>query len=254
MWDRRNADDAASRKNKSIIWQGNIDREEFEKIALRFIKKYFSHPSYYKIDDKPVFMLYDLLNFIEGMGGVEQTRDALEWFRKQVQKAGFKGLELQLSMRRESPNSLKFAGKEIGNQKFLVEQLGFNSLTHYQFVHFVEVDKRDYTDVVPEVVSIWEKISEKYKAAYYPQVSVGWDNTPRTIKHIGKILENNTPENFKKALMEAKKFVDARPNQAPLITINSWNEWTETSYLQPCSMYGYGYLQAVKKVFIDEEK
>jgi len=50
----------------------------------------------------------------------------------------------------------------------------------------------------------------------------------------------------------AKKFADARPGQVPLITINSWNEWTETSYLQPCTMYGYGYLEAIKRVFVPE--
>ena len=51
----------------------------------------------------------------------------------------------------------------------------------------------------------------------------------------------------------AKKYADEHPNQAPLITINSWNEWTETSYLEPDDLYGYGYLEAVKKVFVDEE-
>lgn len=63
------------------------------------------------------------------------------------------------------------------------------------------------------------------------------------------IVQNNTPENFEKALIQAKEFVDEHPGQAPLITINSWNEWTETSYLMPCTMFGYGYLDAVKKVF-----
>jgi len=29
--------------------------------------------------------------------------------------------------------------------------------------------------------------------------------------------------------------------------------WTETSYLQPDDVYGYGYLDAVKHVFIDEQ-
>ena len=38
-------------------------------------------------------------------------------------------------------------------------------------------------------------------------------------------------------------------NKTPLITINSWNEWTETSYLEPDTLNGYGYLEAVKKVF-----
>ena len=43
--------------------------------------------------------------------------------------------------------------------------------------------------------------------------------------------------------------MDLHPGQAPLITINSWNEWTETSYLEPCDLYGYGYLDAIKNVF-----
>ena len=65
------------------------------------------------------------------------------------------------------------------------------------------------------------------------------------------ICKNNTPENFEKALTEAKNFID-RHNIHPLITINSWNEWTETSYLQPDDLYGYGYLSAVKNVFCKE--
>ena len=39
--------------------------------------------------------------------------------------------------------------------------------------------------------------------------------------------------------------------KAPFITVNSWNEWTETSYLQPDDLYGYGYLEAIKEVFTD---
>lgn len=30
---------------------------------------------------------------------------------------------------------------------------------------------------------------------------------------------------------------------------NSWNERTETSYLEPDDLSGYGYLEAVKRVF-----
>ena len=51
------------------------------------------------------------------------------------------------------------------------------------------------------------------------------------------------------ALRKAKDWLDARPDMHRLITINSWNEWTETSYLQPDDVYGYGYLDAVKHVF-----
>lgn len=51
----------------------------------------------------------------------------------------------------------------------------------------------------------------------------------------------------------AKEYLDSHQELPPLVTINSWNEWTETSYLQPDNVYGYGYLEAIKKVFRDEE-
>lgn len=246
-WDKRNSDDAFSGKNKALIWKGGIDRKEFEKICRRFIEKYFSHPSYYKIDGKPVFMIYDLRNLINGLGGIDKAKAALEWFREMTVKAGFNGLELQISIRGDSNKSLSgIVGDNAGTQKEIIEELGIDSLTHYQFCHCTNVN-RDYNEIIRDVTAEWDKISKNYSAKYYPHVSVGWDSSPRTFGLQPDIVKNNTPENFEKAIIKAKEFVDAHPGQAPLITVNSWNEWTETSYLQPCTMYGYGYLEALKR-------
>jgi hypothetical protein len=62
------------------------------------------------------------------------------------------------------------------------------------------------------------------------------------------VATDNPPENFKKALEVVREYSESH-NSVPLITINSWNEWTETSYLEPDDKYGYGYLDAVKEVF-----
>jgi hypothetical protein len=63
------------------------------------------------------------------------------------------------------------------------------------------------------------------------------------------ILRNNTPEAVKEPLLRAKAYADAHKEQPPLIVSNSWNEWTESSYLQPDDLRGYGYLEAVREVF-----
>ncbi len=247
-WDKRNA----GKPNDALIWKGSVDREEFEVICHRVIDNYFSHPSYYKVDGKPSFMIYDLNKLIQGLGGVEKTKAAFEWFREETKKAGFKGLDLQLTLRKGGSGVTGIAGDKVGSQKEVIEQLGFDGVTHYQFVHFTNVD-RDYNEIVSDVEKEWSTLDSEYKIPYYVHVSVGWDNNPRFEMFRGGIVKNNTPENFEEALRKAKDFVDAHPGQAPLITINSWNEWTETSYLQPCTMYGYGYLNAIKKVFLEEK-
>ena len=65
---------------------------------------------------------------------------------------------------------------------------------------------------------------------------------------------NATPFAFESCLHKAKIYIDSHPHRPKLITINSWNEWTEGSYLLPDMRWGYKYLEAVKKVFVDGEK
>ncbi len=246
-WDKRNA----GLPNDQLIWRGGVDRKEFEIVCHRVIEKYFSHPSYYRVDDKPSFMIYDLNTLISGLGGLEETKDALKWFRKETVRAGFRGLDLQLTLRRSGSSVSGIKGDELGTQMEVISALEFDGLTHYQFVHFINID-RDYNEIIEGVLTEWNKVENEFEAPYYPHVSIGWDNNPRFNMFRPGVVKNNTPENFEKALQKAKDYADAHPDQAPLITINSWNEWTETSYLMPCTMYGYGYLEAVKRVFVDD--
>lgn len=48
---------------------------------------------------------------------------------------------------------------------------------------------------------------------------------------------------------KTRAWLDAYLEQAPLVTVNSWNESTGGSYLLPDMRWGYRYLQAVRSVF-----
>jgi hypothetical protein len=254
MWANHNVnytwDIRSSHIQDTIIWDAAVDRKEFEIIGNRLIDKYFKHPSYYTIDDKPVYMIYDLANLIKGLGGADETKDALEWFRAQAVKAGLPGLHLQLTMWSEMSFNLSGVdGGATATTNEIIELLGFDSMTHYQFCHFADID-RDYNDIMEDVVKEWDRIERSYSIPYFSHISVGWDNNPRFKDFRQGIVKNNTPENIQKAMQKAKEYADSHPNQPKLITINSWNEWTETSYLQPDDLYGYGYLEAVRSVFV----
>ena len=86
----------------------------------------------------------------------------------------------------------------------------------------------------------WEKLLD-YANGY------GW-------YRIHVVIPSSLKKGVVEALRRAKEWVDARPGLHPLITINSWNEWTETSYLQPDNEYGYGYLEAVRNVFAEPSR
>jgi len=169
--------------------------------------------------------------------------------RKEVKDHGegglFVGKQLEDNEKVIIIEDVMTSGKAL---KEILPKLGFDSITNYQFVHFCDMN-RDYGDILEDVYREWARMDRDYAVPYYPHVSVGWDNNPRFRGFVPIVCKNNTPQMFESALRKAKEYVDGHDLPAPLITVNSWNEWTETSYLQPDTKYGYGYLDAIKRVF-----
>ena len=246
LWDKRNSHDL-----DTVVWSGGVDFNEFKRAMTRVIRRYFTQPNYYTIDGKPVFMIYDVPKLVGGLGGAEQTREALEWFRAECVREGLPGLHLQFTMWNPAVTNLSGCdgGRDMPAEAF--GDLGFDSCTHYQYVHFTDID-RDYADVLPDVAAEWSRLDAALPFPFFPHVSVGWDNNPRFNGFRPGILRNCTPENIERALRMAKDYADRHPNQPPLITVNSWNEWTESSYLEPDDLNGYGYLQAIRRVFLEQ--
>ncbi|MBR4888482.1 MAG: glycoside hydrolase family 99-like domain-containing protein [Clostridia bacterium] len=242
VWDIRNS------TKDTVIWRGAVTPEQFRKIGRRWLEQYFCLPNYYTIDGKPVVSIYDLQNLILGLGGVENTRRELAALLEEAIRRGLPGIHYQFIKWGDHPINL--SGVDGGARALpmpLVEALGFSSFTNYQYVHFTDID-RTYKEVIPDVLKEWDKNRGMSSLPYFPHVSIGWDNNPRYQGFHPGVLKENSPEMVKAALEKAKEFAD-RWNTVPLITINSWNEWTESSYLQPDDRTGYGYLQAVKDVF-----
>ena len=110
---------------------------------------------------------------------------------------------------------------------------------------------RAYADIIKDIEELWGDYNT-HGLPYIPHVSVGWDCNARFFGPMPAIIKENTPEQIEAAFRAAKEFLEKRPELPRLITVNSWNEWTEGSYLQPDAQYGYGYLEAIRRVFLQE--
>lgn len=239
------------------LYPGAVKRETFDKICDLVIERYFKHPSHFKVNGAPYFSVYDIGAFIRSMGGLDGAAKAFADFRAKTKAAGFPDLHL---------NGV-FWGRVIlpgetavQNPKEVAAKLGFDTATSYVWIHHVamkDFPETEYGTVMEGAIKYWNEAEAKIGIPYYPNVSMGWDASPRTVQtdrflNIGypytPVLKNNTPENFKKALVEVKKFLDTR-GRDKILNINSWNEWTEGSYLEPDAKRGMGYLEAVRDVF-----
>lgn len=232
--------------NDDILFNAKVDWDNFRIIVDRVINRYFKRPNYFKINGEPVFSIFSVDKLIESFGNsIEETQKALDYFRREVKKAGFPGLHLQWNQGGGSLMSDEAAGRFVDR----INVLGFNSIAMYNMGGFNE----DYLVYGANSLKIREQMDAILDIPVFPCVSIGWDDTPRFPgKGMKDVVHfNNTPQSFAALLSLAKKYTDNHPEQTKLITINAWNEWVEGSYLLPDMLNGFGYLEAVKEVFID---
>ena len=247
---------------REILYPGKVSPESFDKICDHVVKDYFSHPSYWKIDGKPYFSFFDLTKLLSNFGSVEATRAGLDKFRAKAIAAGLPGLHLNTIVGGEF---VLPGGKVPLDSAKLVHDLGFDSVTSYGWVNHVPLPEQqtDYNQVRDGYFKYWDKAAAQFGVPYFPNFSMGWDVSPRCDQRdvldasgypFMNVIVNNTPENFETALRLTKARLLANPKGPRIFNINCWNEWTEGSYLEPDTVHGYGYLEALKRVFVEDSK
>lgn len=238
---------------------GAVSETEFRAAIDYMIKNYFQSEYYWRVNGGLYFSIYDLPSLLSGFGdSVAETRRQLDSFRQRVRDAGLG--ELHLNAIGWSVPNLP-SEQKVDNLNDLVVQLGFDSVSSYVWIHhnvipeFPAFSYANYRDIS---IRDFEKFTNEFNLPYFPNVSMGWDSSPRTIQtdrfdHLGypftPILVGNTPDEFRTALTQAKAFLDQGRTSPNILTINSWNEWTEGSYLEPDTKYGMAYLEAIRDVF-----
>jgi hypothetical protein len=244
-----------------LLYPGAVTPETWDRMTDYIIETYFKHPSYWLIDGSPYFSVYDLSKLVRSFGTVHATAKAIDRFENKVISAGFKGLHMNAVVwgRTILPSEEIL---DMADMNGFLEELGFVSATSYVWIHHVRLDfpTHPYTDVQEKYFKYADRFAGSIELPYYPNVTMGWDSSPRAhqdepFENYGYpfmgTIANNTPENFKNALIRVREYLDNNPGANKIFNINCWNEWTEGSYLEPDTINGMAYLQAIKEVFGD---
>ncbi|MBO4649195.1 MAG: glycoside hydrolase family 99-like domain-containing protein [Lentisphaeria bacterium] len=242
-----------------ILASGTVTPEIFRSATQYCMEHYFSHPSYLRVDGRPVFSIYNLKK-MAGELGVETMRVLLDEFRSRVRQAGLGELHLNAV---HTGYQYDNNGKPNSDQvNALLAALGLDSRSGHSWSWGrtrTDLPCEDYGAAAEQNIGKYRSFSQDFQLPYNPVMMPGWDSSPRTVQSdiydlsagypFTTILTGSTPAQFEKYLRKAKEFIDSDAFTGKFLMLHSWNEWTEGAFLLPDEENGWGRLEAVRKVF-----
>jgi len=245
--------------NFTIMWEngcakGVKDEADLLNNVLPFwIKNYFTHPSYLKIDNQPVLFIWQPRILIPELGGPEKTKIAFDKMREQCRKAGFKGLRIIACMDGLNPT--------LGRQ---ISEGGWDAVSGYNLspegVKITGMDPaglafKDHADVLGRYKKTWiDRDTSTGSVPDIPNVVMGRDDRPwdRVHRGIGSYIADPKAANFEAACRDARALVDAKPAgrwDSKIVVFDNWTEFGEGHYIEPTTGTGFTFVNAIKRVF-----
>lgn len=161
-----------------------VDERTFIEATDFMIDNYFCMDNYYKINGGCYVSFYMLAGLISGLGGVKETTRVLKEFRERAKSKGH-DLHLNAIIWGEQILSGEEKACSLEETNDLIDELGFDSIASYVWVHhffpdvFPTTDYRPYKDICEK---LYKKMDSEYRKDYFPNVTMGWDSSPRTIQ------------------------------------------------------------------------
>ncbi|HOQ88352.1 MAG TPA: glycoside hydrolase family 99-like domain-containing protein [Phycisphaerae bacterium] len=214
------------------------------------------HPSYLRVDGRPVFKIHGYELFLRSAGGdVETARARLDVLRQAVRDAGAGEVLLSAGI---LPEQL-FPG-ELPNE--------FDFLTTYMWMPGggrVASDSEDsprnaplrpYAELIDYAEAGWKIQNDKGPRFYVPYVPAGWDPRPWQDPRCSYAMP--TRVEWIDALQRVKRALDTSPrlgapkkdgSRAKMLLIYAWNEFGEGGIVAPTRGEGMMKLDAIREVF-----
>lgn len=229
--------------DRLLIEQTYPGDEDYEQHFL-YVLKAFQDPRYIRVDEKPVFMVYEPCDS-------PKINDVMDLWRDLAVRHGLPGVYFI---------ALAHWKKDLAKlREFHYDAVSYDPLFDFRFERKT---LRSLVSATAHKVLGIPKI-QRYKdyveyfrkhfpqnQDYIPAVNPNYDHTPRSGKY-GVVLVGDTPEVFGELLKTAGQpgYLDHHK----LMILRSWNEWAEGNYLEPDLRHGRGYLDALKLVLREKE-
>ena len=238
--------------NNELLFEQKYGDEKGIVEHYKYLSNFFKDKRYKKIDNKPLFVIYrsDLVENFELMKKI--------WNKCSIED-GFSGIYFVSTITGKGidKNAMSYdayysfepdaiISTKIGKTKRFVLEIRakiipvLNSKLKFhlfrQKFKYEYLCSKSYTPILG--------IDKPYIQGAFAR----WDNTPRHSFN-GRVIIGSTKELFKKMIKE--KISNSDPMALPIIIINSWNEWSEGSNIEPNTIDRYSFLEAIKEA-VDE--
>jgi hypothetical protein len=129
-----------------------------------------------------------------------------------------------------------------------LRELGVDSATTYHTMGWTYNRPRGvadaYGDGAAESIRSWIRLRGASNVPIFPDCPVGWDDSPRfglgSHPAVGR-----SPDQFERLVRGARHFV--ANEKVKIVYVSAWNEWTEDHMLLPDAIWGYSYLEALRR-------
>ena len=225
-----------------------------------YLIKFWTDERAITINGKPIFVIYRPIKVLE-------IENMFDYWQTRARSYGLDGICF-LAMKQaqfQNPPCLKYFDGIIQFQPF-VAMYGANNnkkkwrrfvrrflphkVSKYADELYIDYKNRYGKVQFYDYDTVWAQIIKDSRNAddtVYPGAFIDWDNTARYGKR-AKVFRGACPEKFEYWLHQLVQALDDRQDRENIIFINAWNEWAESTYLEPDKRHGFGYLEAIRNV------
>lgn len=225
--------------------------QDFEYLA----DNYFNQPSYFKIDHKPVVVIYNVSAFQNASDYFKKLRnnmakrgvslflisDVVYWPGLKISKSG-----LSMLWKESLQELTKIVWRAIWrfNLKKMKKNLSlgeyFSGITGYNLFNINRT--ADFFKNADKLFQRFSEYAKKQNLIFIPSVLPGYSD--RNLKGLSRpILERENGNFYREFWQIARKYLDPKLKMAFIITFNEWHEGTE---IEPSEEYGEKYLELTK--------